>query len=81
MKATFVITHGNSSRATRSLNEASQLLEGIYGKDVYLTIGVHDDSLEEAIQRIHAHCEIISTEEKTIEIGPYLVKYKLIQTR
>lgn len=81
MKATFVITHGSSSRASRPLCEAKQVFEEIYGKDVYMTVGVHDSKLEESIRTIRHNSEIVSIDDKTIEIGPYFVHYKLILTR
>lgn len=80
MIATFVITHGNSSRASRPLNEAVQALQALYGKEAYVQIGVREENLEKTIRSLGVTSKIVSIEDKTIEIGPYLVLYKLIKT-
>lgn len=78
MKAIFVVTHGSSSKRSRPMNEITQVMESLYGKDVYVQLG--GDTPDHAIQSIARTSTIESIEDKVVEIGPYLVKYKLVKT-
>lgn len=78
MKAIFAITHGHSSRTIYVGDKVVGVMQELYGKDVYVQLG--GDDPEKRIESIRNHSTVVSIEDKEVEVGPYLVQYKLVKT-
>lgn len=83
--STFVVIYSSNQSAGVVQENADSVFEEMYGKEVYLQYRATElrdnGNLEDTIQGIRqAFGGIRSMEDKTVEIGPYLVRYKLIVT-
>lgn len=79
MKAIFVVVYGGSAHAVDG-EKVERVAQELYGKDVYVQFCGETHTHEQTIQSIARTSTIESIEDKVVEIGPYLVKYKLVKT-
>lgn len=83
--STFVLMYSSNQSAGVVQENDSRVFKEMYGEEVYLQYRAGElrdkGNLEDTIQGIRqAFGGIRSMEDKTVEIGPYLVRYKLIFT-